>query len=139
MIRVVFDTNILVSALLFGGPPEALLVAASSGAFPVYSSAILQDELFEVLGERFSWEPPKLRELGHRLSAMWTLVEPSAEVTDCPDPDDNRVLECALECRASHIVTGDGVLLALDPFRSVRIVRAASFLAERPWEPEGTL
>jgi putative PIN family toxin of toxin-antitoxin system len=136
VIRVVFDTNILVSALLFGGPPEALLVAASSGAFPVYSSAILQTELLEVLAESFSWEQPQLRELERRLGALWTLVQPTTEVTDCPDPDDNRVLECALTCEASHIITGDSVLLALDPFREIRIVRAARFLAERPWDVE---
>ena len=136
MIRVVFDTNILVSALLFGGPPEALLVAAANGAFPVYSSVALQTELLEVLAGRFSWDATRLRELERRLGAMWTLVEPTEEVTDCADPDDNRVLECALACGASHIVTGDALLLALDPFREIRIVRAALFLAERPWGVE---
>ena len=133
MIRVVFDTNILISALVFGGPPEALLVAASSGAFPVYSSLILQSELLEVLGGRFAWEPPKLSELERRLGAMWTLVEPSEAITDCTDPDDNRVLECAVAAGASHIITGDAALLSLHPFRNVQIIRAAAFLAQRPW------
>jgi predicted nucleic acid-binding protein len=57
-------------------------------------------------------------------------------VTGCTDPDDNRVLECALASRATHIVTGDRDLLALDPFRTVRIVQAAKLLAERPWESD---
>jgi len=57
----------------------------------------------------------KLRELERRLGAMWTLVEPSEAVTDCTDPDDNRVLECAVESHASHIVTGDAALLTLHP------------------------
>lgn len=136
MIRVVLDTNILVSALLFGGPPQALLLAAAGRAFPIYSSPALRSELLEVLEERFAWEAVKLRELEHRPAALWSLVEPSDEICAAPDPDDNRVLECAVAAEASHIVTGDGALLSLDPFRSIRIVRAASFLAERPWDTE---
>jgi putative PIN family toxin of toxin-antitoxin system len=132
-IRVVFDTNIFVSALNFGGPPRALLLAASSGAFPLFSSSTLEAELLEVLRQRFEWEPQKLGELRSRLNSVLTLVEPSSEVSVCSDPDDNRVLECALACGASHIVTGDAALLQLDPFREIRIVRPASFLAERPW------
>lgn len=136
MIRVVFDTNILISALNFGGVPEALLLAAADGEFSLYSSPALRSELFEVLAtERFSWSEERLRELEHRL-AFWLLVDPSEEINACSDPDDNRVLECAIECRATHVVTGDGELLALDPFRGIRIVRAASFLAERPWRDE---
>jgi putative PIN family toxin of toxin-antitoxin system len=136
VIRVAFDTNILVSALNFGGPPGALLLAASAGAFPLFSSTVLQAELLEVLEMRFDWEPERLTGLQQRLARLWTLVEPSEIVTDCTDPDDNRVLECALACQATHIVTGDRDLLALDPFRTVRIVQAAKFLAERPWESD---
>jgi putative PIN family toxin of toxin-antitoxin system len=136
VIRVVFDTNILVSALNFGGPPGALLLAASAGAFPLFSSTVLQAELLEVLEMRFDWEPERLTGLQQRLARLWTLVEPSEIVTDCTDPDDNRVLECALASQATHIVTGDRDLLALDPFRTVRIVQAAKFLAERPWESD---
>jgi putative PIN family toxin of toxin-antitoxin system len=134
VIRVVFDTNILVSALNFGGPPGALLLAASAGAFPLFSSTVLQAELLEVLEMRFDWGPERLTGLQQRLARIWALVEPSEIVTDYPDPDDNRVLECALASQATHIVTGDRDLLALDPFRTVRIVRAAKFIAERPWE-----
>jgi putative PIN family toxin of toxin-antitoxin system len=136
VIRVVFDTNIFVSALVFGGPPEALLVAATSGAFQLYSSTPLLAELLEVLGGRFSWPAPRLRDLERRLARLWTLVEPSAELAACSDPDDNRVLECAVESRASYIITGDGALLRLDPFQDIRILRAASFLAEHPWDRE---
>jgi putative PIN family toxin of toxin-antitoxin system len=137
VIRVVFDTNVLVSAIVFGGPPQALLVAAAGGAFPLYSSGPLKSELFEVL-ERFKLTAEELRDLEHRL-AFWQVVQPAEEISACSDSDDNRVLECAVECGASHIVTGDGALLALDPFRGIRIVRAASFLAERPWETASEL
>ena len=133
MIRVVFDTNILVSALLFGVTPEALLLAASSGAFPLCSSPALEAELLEVLEERFQWDRPQLRKLRQRLGAIWTLFEPTEEITACSDPDDNRVLECAVESRASHIITGDAAPLELDPFREIRIVRASDFLADHPW------
>lgn len=133
MIRVVFDTNIFVSALNYGGSPRALFLAACAGEFPLYSSSVLEAELLEVLEERFDWESSRLLEVQRRLSLIWTLVEPSATLTDCSDPDDNRVLECAIESGASYIVTGDRALLALDPFRGVRIVSPASFLAEHPW------
>jgi uncharacterized protein len=135
-VRVVFDTNVLISALVFGGAPEALLMAAAAGAFPLFSSPALRGELLEVLEERFAWSDLKLRELERRLDSLWTEVEPGFELTDCSDPDDNRVLECAVECGATHIVTGDAALLVLDPFRGIRIVRTAAFLAERPWSED---
>lgn len=133
MIRVVFDTNVLVSAIVFGGAPEALLVMASSRAFHLYSSPPLRDELLEVL-ERFNFSGGELKTIERKLDAFWTIIEPTEEITDCSDPDDNRVLECAAEGEASHIITGDSALLKLDPFRGICIVRAAAFLAERPWE-----
>jgi predicted nucleic acid-binding protein len=74
VIRVVFDTNILVSALNFGGPPGALLLAASAGAFPLFSSTVLQAELLDVLEMRFDWEPERLTGLQQRLARLWTLV-----------------------------------------------------------------
>jgi hypothetical protein len=58
VIRVVFDTNLFVSALVFGGPPEELFMAATSGAFQLYSSTPLLADLLEVPGERFSWPAP---------------------------------------------------------------------------------
>ena len=64
---------------------------------------------------RFDWEQERLTSLQQRLARLWTLVEPSEIVTDCTDPDDNRVLECAVASHATHIVTGDRELLAEEP------------------------
>lgn len=136
IIRVVFDTNVLVSAFVFGGAPQTLFLAAGGGAFPLYSS-FLKSELLEVLEERFAWEAGRLRELDRRLTALWTEVEPQIELADCSDSDDNRVLECAVTCGATHIATGDNALLKLDPFRGIRTLRPAVLVAEGPWLDSG--
>lgn len=66
-------------------------------------------------------------------AALW--VEPQAVIEDCRDPTDNRYLELALAARASVIVSGDADLLALHPWRTVRILRPAQFLRESESDP----
>jgi predicted nucleic acid-binding protein len=55
-------------------------------------------------------------------------------VNDCSDPDDNRILECALDAHAAVIVTGDSHLLRLHPYRGTEILTAKQFLELKRWE-----
>ena len=72
-------------------------------------------------------------EIRKRLEKLCTVIEPTERITDCSDPDDNRVLECAVASKAGFIVTGDNALLRLNPFRNIQIVTAAQFLDGKPW------
>jgi putative PIN family toxin of toxin-antitoxin system len=131
--RVVFDTNVFVSAFEFGGVPGTALLLASTGLFEVCTSGPLLDELIRVLRDRFEYSGDKLKEIQVRLAQLCTVVETVEEITACSDPEDNRVLECAAAAKATCIVTGDNALLRLHSFHDIPILTPAQFLEEKPW------
>jgi putative PIN family toxin of toxin-antitoxin system len=131
MRRVVIDTNVYVSALVFGGKPAAVVQAAESGAFQLVVSAAIKSELVETLTTKFGWSEARAERACRELwDEAWWSVRPQ-EVQGSRDPSDDHILSCALEGRAKVIVTGDRDLLVLHPFRGVEILAPAEFLARR--------
>lgn len=127
--RVVLDTNVLVSAFVFpGGPPEAVYRQVLSGDLAIIVSRPLLAELGRVLVDKFDWDPAYAEEVVAQLVRIGELVEPRETVDDIDDDaDDNRVLEAAAEGDADLIVSGDRHLLALGSWRDIPIVRPAEF------------
>jgi putative PIN family toxin of toxin-antitoxin system len=129
MIRIVLDTNVIVSALVFGGVPRAILELAEAGQCELFYSEAIQSEVRRVLAEKFDWAPATLQQV---LPALWSAGEfvcPQIVVRAVDDdPDDNRILECALAANASVIVSGDRHLLALGGYKSITIVSPRQFL-----------
>ena len=129
MIRIVLDTNVIVSALVFGGVPRAVLEIAEAGQCELFYSEPIQNEVRRILAEKFAWLPVRLQEV---LPVVWTMGElvvpriPVQAVAD--DPDDDRILECAVAAGASFIVSGDRHLLALRNYQSISIVTPRQFL-----------
>lgn len=135
MLRVVADTNVYVSAFVFGGPPEYLLRLARRKIFLLYLSAAIGEEIEEVLTRKFGYSKMALQMVRRKLSrATRRVARTRARVRQSADPDDDKVLECALTVRADYIVSGDQRLLDLHPFRRIAIVRPGRFLELRPWE-----
>lgn len=129
-LRVVFDTNVLVSALGFGGTPlEALLRAfeddvqlvAAPETLAELNRVMQYDRLPFTEGEREQY----LRIL--RTEAKLVTESPDVAVVD-QDPDDDMFLACAVGGNCQYVVSGDEHLLALESFRDVEIVSPASFL-----------
>ena len=131
MRRTVVDANVLVSALCFPGsvPRQAFDAAIHSGR--VLLSLALLHEINNVLSRpklaRYVTTSERIRFLVTLVGAA-DMVETTTEITACRDVEDNHVLELAVDGRATHIVTGDGDLLALDPFRAIRIIPPQAFL-----------
>lgn len=131
MTRFVFDTNVLVSALLLTDsvPGQALARAMKSGTLLISSDFVR--ELANVLGrdkfDRYIVRDERDRFL-EALVRESELVEATERVRVCRDPEDNRILELAVNGDAGVIVTGDRDLLVLNPFRGVRIAKPAEFL-----------
>jgi putative PIN family toxin of toxin-antitoxin system len=129
---IVFDALTLVGAALKPDsiPEQALLRAADVDVFAL--SAAIDAEIAEVLGRpRFAHAIP-LAARRHFLrilrdSAVW--FEPAVRIADCRDAKDNKYLELALAAGAETIVSSDLDLLVLDPWRGVRILRPAAYLA----------
>jgi uncharacterized protein len=130
-VRVVFDASTVVSAALKvdGVPRRALLAARARHIIAL--SQLVMDEIAEVLRRpKFAHAVPEdIREgILSLLAAGAVWAEPAAPVADCRDPKDNKYLELALAAGAEAIVSSDDDLLALDPWRGVRILRPREFL-----------
>jgi putative PIN family toxin of toxin-antitoxin system len=127
----VFDTNVLVSALLFdrSTPAQAFFVALNVGEILVSADTIA--ELNDVLGrEKFTQyvsEEERTRFLQSLLHEA-RLVEIREEIRACRDPKDDKFLELAVNGEADCIVSGDEDLLSLDPFRGIPILTPDKFL-----------
>ena len=130
--RVVFDTNILVSALTFpGGRGEAALRRVIDEHDRLLLSKPILDELLGILSRKFSREPEELAHLAVFLSELSLTVKPRRRLNVVEDEPDNRILECAVAGRADAIVNGDKALLALQAFGEVRIISLREYLDEQ--------
>ena len=129
MTRIVLDTNVIVSALVFGGLPRDVLELAEAGQCELFYSEAIQAEVRRVLAEKFDWEPARLQQFLPVLWSMGELVVPRTTVNAVrDDPDDNRILECALASDASFVISGDRHLLVLRSYKSISIVSPRQFL-----------
>ncbi len=129
--RYVFDTNTLVSALLFGHskPGKAFYQALRCGE--VLASASTLEELVEVL-QREKFEryvtASEREEFMEAFVERATFIEPGEEVRACRDAKDDKFLELAVTGGAECIISGDNDLRTLNPFRGISIISAAEFL-----------
>jgi putative PIN family toxin of toxin-antitoxin system len=131
-------TNVLVSAVLFPSsiPGRALAVVLSQGE--LLTSVALAEELRDVLSRSKFDRYLTQDERDAFLSAFieGAILVPVVEALHvCRDPSDDRVLEAAVSGRADFVMTGDEDLLALDPFRTIRIVTPSEFLTGRQRPP----
>jgi uncharacterized protein len=128
---IVLDTNVLISAIVFGGRPREVLEKVISGTFAMAISTEMLDEFQGVLqGRKFRYPGAIARTIMNELLSVSELVRPTMKVQVIKaDVADNRILECALESRATCIVTGDRHLLELHQFEGIPILDVATFLA----------
>jgi len=131
-LRVVLDTNVLISAFIFpGGAPEAVYRLVLEGRVEAASSITLLAEFGRVLAEKFGWEASRAEEATAQIARIAVLVSPSETVHEIKtDPADDRVLEAAAEAGAAVIISGDRHLLRLGSWRGIRILVPSAFIAE---------
>ncbi len=128
--RVVFDTNILVSALtLPGGRADSALRRIVGGEDFLAVSRPIIDELLSVLARKFSYDREALSRVAVFLADLGEMAEPRQSLRILADEPDNRILECAVAGGADLIVTGDRAMLAEAEFRGIRIVSLREYLA----------
>ena len=129
MLRVVADTNIYISALNFGGPPDEVLALARRGRVGLYVSTPIMIEIEGVLQRKFRWPPGRVREALTAIREFATFVRPQERISTIKkDEPDNRVLECAVAANAAIIVSGDSHLRDLGSFRRIEILSPRAFL-----------
>jgi putative PIN family toxin of toxin-antitoxin system len=137
--RVVIDTNVLISALFWGGRPRRVVDLAAAGLFQALKSPELLAEIEDVLIEDFGLPPQRLDLILRDILSYAELITPPPELdVDVRDPADVKVLACAVAGGADCIVTGDKDLLVLErisgcsPGHDVEILTVRAFLQRRP-------
>lgn len=132
--RVVLDTNVVVSALLWAGIPGELIHLARDGRVDMVTSAPLLAELTDVLerprfAARVAASGLTIDQMVDGYAALAHLVRPEPVAGVAPDPDDDVVLGTALAGNADLIVSGDAHLLGIGKFQGISITQAASAVA----------
>jgi putative PIN family toxin of toxin-antitoxin system len=129
--KVVFDTNILVSTLVFpGGRADIALRRIIEEKDQLLLSKPILDELLGILARKFSHDAEELAHAAVFLSDLSVVVKPRRKFAVLADEPDNRILECAVTGGADAIVTGDKALLAIKNFRKVKLLSLRAYLEE---------
>lgn len=133
--RVVFDTNVLVSAMLIPASVPDRAFAGAIRAAQVMISPLTLKELSEVLARpRIAKyiDPDDRDDVLNSLSQRAHSIDPTVSIQACRDPKDDKFLELAVAGQADYIVSGDDDLLDLNPFQGVEILSPAEFLNRLP-------
>lgn len=131
MIRAVLDTNVLVSALLFSGPPSQLVPAWQGGRLcPIVSAEILEEYVRVLAYSKFKLTGSEILSLIEEdvLPFVDTVRAKPIPVPTLRDPDDMKSLACAVSARVHWLVSGDDDLLSIGKVESVEIVSVTNFL-----------
>jgi len=135
-VRIVLDTNVVISALLSDGTPYRLIQAAVDGTLMLCTSPALLGELSKVLARehlasRLERQSSSVEEALTLYAGLTVSVAPKAIPAVVPaDPDDDQVAAAAVAAKADLIVSGDRHLLDLGIHRTIRIVAPAQALAQ---------
>ena len=129
--RVILDTNVIVSGLNFPGNERLVLDLARRGRFDLYLSPFILEEVDGVLVRKFGWSQDRASQARRVLEKTAIVIEPRRSAASMTaSQSDNRILECAESASADYLVTGDRQhLLPLKEHEGTRILNAPRFLS----------
>ncbi len=131
--RIVIDTNVIASAVFFGGKPLKLINAIMAGNIESYISISIAQEYrktVNLLQKKYSAKVLSFnpRVIIDTFIRKCIFVETTSSVNVCRDKEDNKFIECAVDAKCTYIVSGDSDLLDLHSYDSVSIVTVNDFL-----------
>jgi len=129
MLKVVIDTNVIISALNFGGNPKAVLELARKRHIRNTTSPFIINEIDRVLTRKFGWQMEVMREVINDIQGFSYVVNPPETIAVIKNLSDNRILECAVAGGADYLISGDHHLTDLKTFGTINIVTPTEFLA----------
>lgn len=128
--KIVIDTNVLISGVFFGGFPRKILSSVVEKRITACATTEIIDEYEEIIQEMIERKQGHINKgiLAPLLNTM-ELIEPVSCVEISRDPDDDKFIECAKDAHALYIVSGDKDLLVLEHYENIQIVTAKDFCA----------
>jgi putative PIN family toxin of toxin-antitoxin system len=130
-VRIVIDTNVLISAIFWGGKPKQLLNKVRRGEVTFLTSEDLLNEFKEVLMRKdkpFKLSSEEAEHVVTEMRGIAQIIHPNSQVIVCKDERDNKVLECAIDGGAEYVISGDLHLLGLKSFKGVKVISVMDFL-----------
>ena len=123
------DANLYISALIWGGKPQQLLEMAIARKVRLFISDAIMDEVMEVLEEKFNHSPKRLALEKEYIQRCTVRCVPKIKLAVVEnDPDDDKIIECAVHSRSEAIVTNDNDLLRMKSYEGIRMVKVHEFL-----------
>jgi len=126
--KVILDTNVLISTIFWGGKPIKILESILDQNVSLYASTEIMKEYFRIIEKIANGKDGFINTWKMRLMDITNIIEPGVSVTDCKDPKDNMFLECAISADAKVIVSGDNHLLELHPYHGIEILNVADYI-----------
>jgi len=128
-VRVVLDTNVVMSAIFFGGDPKEIVRAAVSKRIELVATRAVVAEYQEIAERLHEYYPSvSYRRPLAILESVLTIVRPATlDGTVCRDPDDDAVIACALGGKAKVVCSGDDDLLVLNGYRGIEVMKPREF------------
>ena len=125
MIKVVLDTNILLSSTLWNNSEaQKLLFKLIRKNVQIYSSVEILSEYQEVLKRDFDYSDKEISYIVEKIFTFTTLIKPKKRVDVVKDdPDDNKIIECAIESSSKNIITYDKHLLNIGEYEGIKIIK----------------
>jgi len=127
MTRVVPDTNIIISAIFWGGKPYKVISNGLKGEYQLVTSPEIMDEVLTKLRTKFQFPEDKIEEQANILMSLFHMIIPTTKIDIVRDKSDNKIIECAVDGKADFIVTGDPDLLSLKEYKGIQILTADEF------------
>ncbi|MBU0763083.1 MAG: putative toxin-antitoxin system toxin component, PIN family [Candidatus Altiarchaeota archaeon] len=122
--KIVLDTNILVSALFWQGKEHQLLKKCIKGEIRAVTSPDILSELAHVMRDYFDAQEEEISKTIDLLMSSFEVVDPKEKIkVIIADEKDNRILECAIKAKANIIVSGDKHLLELKKYKNIKITK----------------
>ncbi len=133
MLRVVLDTNVLISAIISNGKARELLKEAITNNYSLVTSNLILDELETVLRRpKFKTDKEETNRIIGALKRTATITDVKTKIQAVKDPKDNMIIETAIDGKAQIIVTGDKHLLTLKNYGSIKIITIEEMLTGPP-------
>jgi putative PIN family toxin of toxin-antitoxin system len=127
--KIVLDANIYISSTFWGGNPRAILQRCFDGIDDLYITEGIIDELYDVMSRpKFHLKKAEVDFYMNRINGTANKVYPKKDISISRDKDDNEYIECAVECNADYIISGDSDLLELKKYSNIKIVTARDYL-----------
>jgi len=129
MLRVVVDTNVYISAIFWGGKPRHVIDLGRDGKIQIFTSEDIEQEILDKLMTKFGMNSDDAGRVMADFSTFTKLIRVSRRIHVVKDdPDDDKFIECAVECNAEFIISGDKHLLNMRKYEGIDIMNAATFL-----------